>query len=239
MRTSVILLAAAVLLLVGGMTAQAGMISGTLGNSGWLVNGISSGSVGIAVDNEGTDNDGRKFVAIEVIKVFNQGPDPQNGSIPPIILNFIQTGVTAAPATRIYIADEIITNLTGVRWTDFHWILGTTDTARFNRDMTNPTNNPDKTGWQIGPFTTANWSADPNLGTETLSVSGGDGVANQSSFFPGTGYGNLVIDVNTDGRSSSVFTLKEIPTTIPEPASLALLGLGGVMVILRRRARRS
>jgi hypothetical protein len=239
MRTNVVLLAAAVVvLLAGGMTAQAGLISGTLGDSGWQVYGASSGSVGIAVDREGTDADGRRFVAIEIIKVFTEGPDPQTGSIPPITLNFLAMPRSAAPtATRIYIADEIITNLTGVDWTDFHWIIGTTDRTRFNRELTNPTTDPNADGWHIGPFTNAEWSKNANLGTETLSVAGGS-VPNQSSFFPGTGHGNLVIDVDLEGSGTTVFTLKEIPT-IPEPASLTLLGLGGAMVILRRRARRS
>lgn len=236
MRTVMASLVAALVLLAASFTAQANLVQASLGDSGWQVTGAANGSVGVTVDREGTDSDGRRFVAIEIFKVFREGPDPQTQAVPATLLNFIQTGSNTAAAQRIYISDESITNMTGVTWRDFHWILGVTDVARFNRDMTNPTTNADELGWQIGPFTKASWSANANLGTEELAVAGGE-VADGSSFFPGIGKGNLVIDIVGLDRGL-VFTLKEIPT-ISEPASLMLIGIGATLVLLKCRSSRS
>jgi hypothetical protein len=237
MRTVTASLLAALVLLAVSAPARANVIQTTLGNSGWTVSGNTNGSVGLAVDREGTDPDGKRFVAIEIIKVFRDPPDPRTQVVPAIALNFVQSGSAQTPASRIYISDESITNLTGVRWLDFHWVIGVTDTARFNRELTNPTTDPQTEGWQIGPFTRFNWVDGEGSGTETLSVAGG-GVNNGASFFPGLGLGNLVIDiVGSDRGGSLTFTLKEIPT-IPEPASLLLITAGAAIVVLKRRGTR-
>lgn len=238
MRTLTTSLAAALLLLAASLPAQAGVIQASLGNSGWQVSGTTTGSVAVVVDGEGIDDDGKRFVAIEIIKVFRDRPDPQTQALPPICLTFTQTGSSQTTAQRIYIADEMITNFTGVTWVDFHWIVGVTDTARFNRALTNPTVNPQQEGFQLAPFTGFEWSADQGIGVETLSAFGG-AVPNGATFFPGTGVGNLVIDiVGLDRQGAAVFILKEIPT-IPEPASLLLISGGGALVLLRRRASRA
>ena len=237
MRTVTTSLVATLVVLALSLAAQAGLIQASLGNSGWQVVGATTADVGIVVDREGIDSDGKRFIAIELFKVFRDPVDTQTDTVPPIALNFIQTGIDANTAQRIYIADEIITNLTGVAWLDFHWVVGTTTTARFNRELTNPTADPNVAGFQLDRFTSYNWSENTSLGTEALNVGGGS-VPNNSSFFPGSGQGNLVIDiVGLDRPGPAVWTLKEIPT-IPEPASLVLIACGGAaMLVTRRRAR--
>jgi hypothetical protein len=233
MRYKVVLLVA-VVVLAGSLTARASVISGPLGSSGWQVDGNAAGSLGVTVDGEGVDIYGKRFVAIQVFKVFADPPDPQTNLLQSINLTFTQTAADNAMATRIYIADETITNWTGVAWWDFHWVLGTTDVARFNRELTNPTvtPNPNEPGWSIAPFTTYAWSEGLNM--ETLSVAGGQ-VPHQTTCAIGLGSGNLIIDVDLGGQIPAIFTLKELPT-IPEPASLMLIGCGGMALLWRRRA---
>jgi hypothetical protein len=235
MRTLNAWLATAIVLVAAGLTAQAGVVGAPLGNSGWQVVGADGGEVGVTVDREGIDTDGKRYVAIEIIKVYRTRPDPQTEALPPVNLNFIQTAPSQATAERIYIADESITNFTGVTWRDFHWIIGITGTARFNRELTNPTGDPQGAGFRLAPFTGFEWADGDALGTETLSAFGG-AVPTGAAFFPGAGEGNLVIDiVGLDRLGPAVFTLKEIPT-IPEPASLLLIGGGAAWVLLKRRS---
>ncbi len=230
-------LIAAIVLLAASPMAQAGLIQATLGSSGWQVSGTTTGSVAVTVDREGIDDDGKRFVAIEIIKVFRDPPDPQTQALPPITLSFTQIAPAEATAQRIYIADEMITNLTGVTWWDFHWIVGVTDTARFNRELTNPTANPQEVGFQIGPFTEFAWSADWGTNVETLSAFGG-AVPSGTTFFPGAGDGNLVIDIiGLEREGLATFILKEIPT-IPEPAGLLLIGGGAAVLVLLKRPHR-
>jgi hypothetical protein len=226
MRSIVVLLAAMVVVLVGPLTARAGVISGPLGDSGWSVES-SGGSTSVMLDrNLYTDDQGRRCVEIEISK-----------DLSPIYLNFFQAALDNATANRIIIVDENITNLTGVPWYDFHWFVGYTDVAQFNRELTYPTVNPNSNepGWSIDPFTTHDWPSGQTVGADELSVAGGT-VPNNSVFHPGLVSGNLVIDINLDGDSMVHFFLKELPT-IPEPANVLLIGCGSMALLRRRRAR--
>jgi len=191
----------------------------------------------VVVDGEGTDQQGNRFVAVEIVKVFRDPPDPQTYVLPSVNLSFVQTAPDEATASRIYIADEMITNLTGVSWTDFHWFLACTDAARFNRELTNATG---EGGWQVQPFQACSWTYDQGLCSEAMTAYVGT-VPSGSTFFPGVGLGNLVIDVvGLSAPGPAGFMLKELPTTtgIPEPASLLLLGAGALVLLRGRRTRR-
>lgn len=214
--------------------APAAMLNTVLGNSGWMVSSADQRNVNVFVDGEGIDGDGRKFVVLEIAKTFRLGPDPQTGVIPSINMCFTQLQDSPGTfATRFFIADESITNLTGKTWDEFYWILFGQGSASFNQTLSTVTSNPTATGWQINPFTTFSWVSNPGTDIESLNVAGGV-VPNNGAFFPGSGQGNLVIDIVGNGGS---FVLKELPSHwVPEPASISMLILGG-LTLLRRRAR--
>ena len=164
-------------------------------------------------------------VIIQKAAEFTQGPD-EYGLFPAIPIVFRQ--VAASTVSSIVIADEIITNHTGVDWTDFHWDVLDGPDAWFDSGpgfefdttpLTNQVFSPDDRTFSVDGF-----GLGPG-GTDEV-------VANNTTWFPGNGVsdGNLVIQVVSSG--STVFTLKETPT--PEPATLFLLALGG-LALLRKR----
>jgi MYXO-CTERM domain-containing protein len=173
-------------------------------------------------------------IFIQKAATFNQGPD-QFGFIPAIPITFRQLG--ASGINHIVINDEIITNLTGVTWTDFHLDLIDSGDAVFNPAATLASGGGGPIGWSIAPFTNAAFS----LGNTRLDIFGGPGVAHGDVWFPGDGAfdGQLWIDVvsasGQQGDPFTVFTLKETPT-IPGPAALALLGIGAIAGRSRRRS---
>lgn len=201
-----------------------------LEEAGWQITGANANELGITVDTVDVDANGRKFVVIEISKEFVFGPDPQTQVIPSIVLAFTQIAEDADTATRIFIADETVTNSTGVDWYDYHWILMRHGVATFNRELTAVGD-----GFRVDPFKQAQWHANPNLDNEQLNV--WDGKLNAGGvFFPGSGPGNLVIDVDTSPSRWVSFSFKQLPTYIPEPASAALL-LFGAAAWLRKRRR--
>ncbi len=240
MRSTGVLLAAVAVVLTGSLTAWAGIISEPLGNSGWSVES-AGGSASVTLDRDLYEEQGRRCVRIEISKDFT------NPDLSPIYLNFFQAALDNATANRIIIVDENIYNNTGVPWYDFHWFVGYTDVAHFNRELTYPAVNPNsnesgsnmllEAGWSIDPFTTHDWPSGQAIGAEELSAAGGT-VPNHSVFHPGLASGELVIDVNLDGDSMVHFFLKELPT-IPEPASLLLMGCGGLALLMRRKVRKA
>jgi hypothetical protein len=167
---------------------------------------------------------------------FNQGPDPDTGLIPPILIEFQQTDPAAA--THIVIDDEIITNNTGVTWTDFHMrLVDPSGGTVFDPVATAGSHGTGPIGWTIDPFTLAVFT-----GTQRLDIWGGavSHVSPGNIWYPGNGAynGQLWINVTPQPDNSASFVLVERPTTtgIPEPVSLALLGIGGVALLGRRRS---
>lgn len=219
--------------------SSAGIVGTMLGNSGWEVSTSSPSQNDVnIVWSEGTDISGRRYVALEISKIFHRYLNPLTGEVLPIILSFDQVKPDNLTATRIIIADETIANRTGITWRDYHWVLFRHDVASFNRDLSNITFNPNSPGWYISNFSSFSWDLNEDLGTDELSVFGGD-VFDGNNFSAGPSAGNLVIDVDGLGNLSDAahFVFKQFPT-IPEPATLAMLALGGGgLAILRRRDR--
>jgi hypothetical protein len=191
---------------------------------GWRANWPPpDGSIGIVVD-EVT----REYIRIQISKDFTEPPDEQ-GIFPPRLIDFVQIADDANTVPRIIIEDEIITNLTGADWTDFHWKILNGRDAWFNVPLSSSFDvSPFRQKVFSDPFNLFN---DPNKATDLEAFDGL--VRHGESFFPGIRAGALVIDVDLWGSEDPLsFTLKEIPT--PEPATLALLAVAGLFALRRR-----
>ena len=132
------------------------------------------------------------------------------------LMTFTMRGDTQVE--KIIIVDEWIGNQSGFAWTGFNWIIMQTGAAGFDSSA------EDTNTWDVSPFITLQL----NVATQTLAAAGGS-VANSATFSP---IGELVINAARNGP----FTLKE--TIVPEPTTCAILGMGGLVAMLRRRARR-
>lgn len=220
-RLGLFLAAGAALFSAG--SAQAGMM--VLGDSGWTASWDDEldAFVSIVVDAEGDD-----VVFIEKFAEFTEAPVDRVFSS--IQIRFEQTSETAA--SHIVIENEGITNSTGTDWTDFHMELFSEAVAVFDPTMTAASGGGGPIGFSVAPFTIADF-ADLN---RRLDISGGVVDGEGGLWNPGGGAedGQLWIDV-LEGGLGAVFVLDELPT--PEPATIALLGLGGVL--LRRRGARA
>ena len=215
-------------------SASAGSIDLCGGAAGWRATWDPSldGLVQIISPGPGCNNLANGLVFIEKAATFTQGPNI-NGVFPTIPITFIQTANTIV--NRIIIEDEIITNLTGSPWTDFHMDLIDSGDAFFDVANTAASGGGGPIGFSISPFTQAAFSN----GNTTLDIWGGV-VPHGMVWNPGSGASNgeLWIQVNphdlsVQGAVPTVFTLKETPT--PEPGSLVLLALGAAAVLRRVR----
>lgn len=198
-----------------------------LGN-GWQASWDDSLAGLVDVTSHGIVNvGGDDVMVIQKTAEFTQGPAPLTGLFPSIPIAFTQTGATTVDFFAI--DDEIITNSTGVDWTDFHMEVLDSGDALFDPAKTALSGGSGPIGFTISPFTQAEFSPD----NQQLDIWGGV-VADGEQWFPGNGAtnGNLWIQLNPTGTTT--FTLKETPT--PEPATMMLLGLGG-LVYLRKRIR--
>ncbi len=195
----------------------------TLGTSGWeaVIDVSLDPFVDINVVGETAD-----AVIIQKSAEFTQ--PPVGGVFPSIPIVFRQTAWPAV--SNIVIDDEIITNSTGVDWTDFHFDILDGMDAMFDPVATAASGGAPPIGFTIAPFTAAVFSPD-NM---RLDVSGGM-VPDGGIWFPGDGAsdGQLWIDVTPQPQEPfTVFTLKETPT--PEPATVVLLGVCALCCPRRR-----
>ena len=158
---------------------------------------------------------------------------PVDGVIPPILIQFQQIAPSAA--RHIVIDDEMLTNSTGVTWTDFHIeLVDPSGGTVFDPVKTAASGGPLPIGFSIYPFQIAVFSGD----LKKLDIWGGE-VPSGMAWWPGDGAfdGQLWINVTPGPNNSGSFVLVEQPTTtgIPEPATMALLALGGLALLKRKR----
>jgi hypothetical protein len=172
-------------------------------------------------------------LGIELDKTFNQGPD-NSGYFSPIIIEFVKTSTDAA--SKIVITDEYIRNLTGVEWDAFDMQLMV--------NMFNPQagfNPVTVDGDQLEDVTYSKYvgfDGKPILLSFTNGQ--GDGVLSgtfEDPFKPGLVVGVIEIDVNPNAPLYTRIGLKEVPVAMPEPATVMMLGLGGLAMLKKRKQK--
>jgi len=206
------------------LTASAQGYDLPLGSSGWKAVWADSFSPFLNITfYEGTVN-GQTAVFISKTTTFTAPPGP--GGFPTIPIQFKQTGSSAAE--YIVINSESITNSTGTGWTGFKFQVTGGDGSTFDPLLTNASGGGN--GFSTSPF--VNQSFIP--ATREFLMSGGV-VPNGEPWSPGSGPGELYIDVVPTPSSSGFFTFKETPT--PEPAILALFAIGAAFLERRRSAQ--
>jgi hypothetical protein len=173
-------------------------------------------------------------VTIQIDKLFNR-PFDQDGLNYPIIVEFEKLSADATP--KIIINDEWVKNKTGSQWYDYHMHLvvdSQNPEAGFDPDSI-----PD--GDQLEDVSFSGDFGYNGLPTELRFMdTNGKGVlsyppgeSGENWFQPGWENGAIVIVTNPGLQVGKSFGLKEIPT-IPEPATLVLLGIGGLMTLTGR-----
>ena len=203
-------------------------IAGSFIDSGWEVDIPNTDNYGVVVDLV-ADN----YLLIEITKSFLPSETPD---FEPVLFEFRQTAADVDTVATIVIADESVMNFTGVTWTNYHWSIIDDDAeAAFDSAATDASN------FSINPFSVktwgsapAGWDSDHSSSLDVYLAGGDTGVAPFTLFRPGEDSGSLYIDVNLDSAAPADFTLQQVPTT-PEPTTMALLAIGAVGFVVRRR----
>lgn len=210
-------------------SASAGMLD--LGG-GWQATWDSSLDQTVSLELLGVSDDA---VHIRKLAEFTQAPPAEGFPFPAIPITFTQTSPNAVH--NIVIDEEVITNSTGVDWTDFHMEILNGNEAFFDPTATANSGGPGPIGFDVSPFLLAAFGNN----NHTLDMDDGT-VADGAQWTPGTGAsaGDLWLNIvtgNGDTTPFTVFSLKERPTAtrIPGPATLGLVCLG--LATTRRRRR--
>lgn len=188
---------------------------------------------GVSVEPVGLESGGDVLIIRKIVKFTLP---PANGIFPTIPIMFTQ--IAPGAATHIVIDSEDIENATGVDWTDFHiYLLG--GKTVFNPVSTLQSGGPAPIGWELAQFS----AVDFNTTLNRMDIWGGVVPAGQfwrpggTTGPGGSGGGQLWLDVfpSSNPEAFTSFWLKETPT--PEPATLCLLALGGVVLFTKRGRR--
>jgi len=216
----------------------------TLENTGWQVEvpDIYEGDAIVVVDavysseeaeNFGLEKSNGGFMVLEIYKDFtSQAFDLGMGQ--PIVLKFRLVDREAENfVDTIIIRDELIANLTGRDWSDFHMcVAGQPDLNGFPVVAFD-----DSYGFEAGgpgnPFQSVSYGYSEYMGIPVATkINLNNGVMpNGSEFTPGLG--DSFVKIDTAMEEGQYFILKEWPT-VPETATLIVLGFGGI-VLLRKR----
>ena len=197
-----------------------------LGDSGWSAAVNEDWDIGVVVDDMTEE-----AVIIQIVKRFVGEPD-EFGLMPAMYVEFIKNSDLAVG--QIIITDEFVTNDTSEDWIDYHIELAV---SIFDPEA---------------GFALASDPSGDQFATVVLSGSNGhnglptkfdfyDGLVlnnpeDQDDFRPGWASGAMIIVADPEMQVGQRILLKEYPT-IPEPATLGLLLLGGLVLLRRRFAR--
>jgi MYXO-CTERM domain-containing protein len=186
-------------------------------SSGWQAEIFDPGMVDLVTDFVSIRDD---VVVIEKFAEFIE-IDKFTGEPVPITITFKQVAGDDDTVSRIVITDEFIFNNTGQDWVDFENILVDSGNAVWNPDA--------MATLDISPFGSFEFlDGDTNFRVFDGVVADGD------TWTPGLRSGGFVIDIDLSGDDPVIFSLKEAPS-IPAPGALALLAIGGVAAVRRRR----
>lgn len=201
-------IAASAASLVTTSAAEAGLTTVVLGTSGWTASWDNALDPVLDVNVDGVTADA---VYIEKIAQFNSLAS----------INIIFTQISQNAVSNIVINDEVITNTSGVAWTDFHMDLQGASNVAFDPAAS--------AGFTVNPFTSSSFTNS----NQTFNAFNGT-VANNGAWFPGLFGGELWIHVALNASAPTTFVLSETPS-VPAPGAVTLLGLAGLMGTRRRR----